>query len=195
MIRTCRLGSNALRFFVTQLQQTAYPGGGEMMKAMRWVVLAVGVFFSSALYAQSGHSMFVPANMEWKESPVTEGLQIAEDAELFIFNRDHTYAHISGVLYKSKVSGAITICAGCGFSSEKGTWNTSAPSAVLVRYRLAHSGIKTNRKPRWKREKWQLHDGASPLNAKRIQTSKVELVPFNSLGNPEIVAALLRDDK
>ena len=165
-----------------------------MMKANRWV-LVVGMFFSSALHAQLGQSIFIPANMEWKQSPVTEGLQIAEDAELFIFKRDHTYAHISGVLYKSKVSGAITICAGCGFSSEKGTWNTSAPSAVLVRYRLAHSDIKTSRKPQWKREKWQLDDGASPLNAQRIQTSKVELVRFDSVGNPEVVAALLRDDK
>jgi hypothetical protein len=166
-----------------------------MIKMMRRLALALGTLLITVLHAQSVHSMFVPANMEWKESPATEGIQIAEDAELFIFNRDHTFAHLSGVLYKSKVSGAITICAGCGFSSEKGSWNISAPSAVLVRYRLVHSDIKTDRNPQWKSEKWQLRDGVSPLNTKGVQTSKLTLVPFSSLGNPEVVAALLRDDK
>lgn len=165
------------------------------MKMARYLAVLIGLLLSNVLCAQSGRSIFVPVNMEWKESPVTEGLQVAENAELFIFNRDHTYAHISGVLNKSKVSGKIMICAGCGFSSEKGTWSASGPSAVIVRYRIAHSDIKTDQKPESKRETWQLRGGMSPLKARGVQTSKFELVPFNDLGNPEVLTALLHEGK
>ena len=166
-----------------------------MTKTIRCLALMFGVLFSSILHAQSISSIFIPVNMEWRESPVTEGLQVAEDAELFIFNSNHTYAHISGVFHKSGVNGKITICAGCGFSSEKGTWRASGTSTISIRYRTAHRDVKTSRKPEWRRETWHLDEGISPVEAKKIQTSKIDLVPFGDLGNPEVLKSLLREGK
>lgn len=165
-----------------------------MVKFISGVAVVLAVLGGPVLHAQSVQSIFIPANMEWKSSTVTDGLRVAENAELFIFNHDHFFAHISGVLYKSNVSGKITICVGCGFSSEKGSWSIVRSSVVLVHYRLAHSDIRTDRKPEWKQEKWQMRGGKSPLNAQAIQASKIDLVSFHALANPEVVAALLRDD-
>lgn len=146
------------------------------------------------LPAQTVRSMFIPANLVWKDSPVTEGLEVADDAEIFIFNRDHTYAYVSGVMYKDKRTGKISLCSGCGFSTDKGAWSTPAASQVRVRFRLTHSDIRRSGKRKWMLEKWVLQDAQSPLAAKGLQTPKESLVLFTSLSNPEVMAGMLRDD-
>jgi hypothetical protein len=138
--------------------------------------------------------MFIPANMEWKDSPVTEGLQVAEDAEIFIFDGDHTYSYVSGVFHRDKQTGAISLCAGCGFSTQKGTWRVSDGSQVLVRFRLAHSDIKTKGEHKWTTKRWALGNATSPLSAKKMSTLKETLVSFMALSNPAVLAAMLRDD-
>ena len=165
------------------------------MKRLTSLALVLGMFCGSALHAQSKQAMFIPANMVWKESPVTEGIQLAEDAELFIFYDDHSFAYLSGVLLKDEVTGAISICAACGFSSEKGSWRASSASTIAVRFRVAHSDIKWDRRPPWKRESWHLRGGTSPFSASGGKTLKVELVPFDALANPEVVVALLRENE
>ena len=166
-----------------------------MLKTLTYSCLALTCIFScGALSGQSTHSMFVPANMEWKDSPVTEGLQIAEDAEVFIFNSDHTYSYVSAVLHKDKQTRVISLCSGCGFSTQKGSWRISNNSQVRVRFHLAHTDIKTNEKRTWTVERWSLEKAVSPLHAEKLGTSKGFLVSFSTLNNPDVLAAMLRDD-
>jgi hypothetical protein len=146
------------------------------------------------LPAQSVRSLFIPANLEWKDSPVTAGLEVAENAEIFVFASDHKYAYVSGVMYRDKGTGKVSLCSGCGFSTDKGSWSTPAASQVEVRFHLTHSDIRTSGKRKWMRETWVIQDASSPLRAKGLQTSKEALVLFTSLSNPEVMAGMLRDD-
>jgi hypothetical protein len=157
--------------------------------------LSLAVVTSSASQPSSStRSIFIPATLEWKASPVTEGLEVAEDAEIFIFNSDGTYAYVSGVMHKDTRTGTISLCSGCGYSSKKGSWSSSAGDRVSVRFHLTHSDVRSNRKRPWTREEWVLQDSPSPLNAKGIQTSTERLVPFTSLANPQVLTGMLRDD-
>ncbi len=146
------------------------------------------------LPAQPVRSMFIPANLVWNDSPVTAGLEVAENAEIFVFAEDHKYVYVSGVMYRDKATGKVSLCSGCGFSTDKGSWSTPAASQVEVRFHLTHSDIRTNGKRKWIREKWVIQDASSPLKAKGLQTSKESLVLFTSLSNPEVLAGMLRDD-
>ena len=157
-------------------------------------VILTCILSCGGVFGQSTRAVYIPANMEWKDSPVTEGLQVAEDAEIFIFESDHTYSYVSGVFHRDKQTGAISLCSGCGFSTQKGSWRASTGSQVLVRFRLAHSGIKTNVEPKWTVELWSLGKAASPLSAKEMSTLKGTIVSFTALKNPGVLAGMLHDD-
>jgi hypothetical protein len=146
------------------------------------------------MFAQSKRAIFIPANVEWKDSPVTEGLQVAEDAEVFVFDGDHRYSYVSGVFHKDKRTGVISLCSGCGFSTQKGSWRVSTNSQLLLRFRLAHSGIKTTGERKWTVEHWSLDKASSPMSAKKINTLKGTIVSFTGLNNPSVLAGMLRDD-
>jgi hypothetical protein len=148
----------------------------------------------SMLSAQSVRSLFIPENLEWKDSPVAAGLEVAENAEIFVFASDHNYAYVSGVMYRDKGTGKVSLCSGCGFSTNKGSWSTPAASQVEVRFHLTHSDIRRSGKRKWMRERWDLEAASSPLKAKGLQTSKEPLVLFTSLSNPEVLAGMLHDD-
>ena len=166
-----------------------------MVKTIRFLCLILMCMFScSVVFGQPTRAMFIPANMEWKDSPATEGLQIAKDAEIFIFDGNHSYSYVSGVLHRDKQTGVISLCSGCGFSTRKGSWRASTSDQMQVRFRLAHSDIKTNRERKWTVEWWSLDKATSPLNTTKLSTSKGVLVPFVGLSNPDVLASMLRDD-
>jgi len=135
-------------------------------------------------------------NVEWQSPPVALHKTYVEgDGEILVFFHSGEFGYLSTALFKDRSSGTVSVCAGCSFSTKRGSWRLRGENLV-VSARWVHQDLRplpstSSATTDYTTTVWRITARAPDGSPEELQRGVRRYNLLGQIANPEVITSLL----
>jgi len=142
------------------------------------------------------HWVYVNENLSWESPPPDLGktYEYADNSELVVLYPNGEVVRFSCTLHRDRKTHRLSICEGCGFAIQKGTWMSNPDHSIGVKLRWVYRPLK---RPNGQQaepetdETWKVQSEDSRVGG-ALMTPSLRYLPVHSLANTKFLANAIR---
>jgi hypothetical protein len=143
------------------------------------------------------HWVYVNENLSWESPPPDLGkaYEYADNSELVVLYPSGEVVRFLCTLHRDRKTHRLSICEGCGFAMQKGTWTSNPDHSIGVKLRWVYRPLK---RPEGQQadpeisEIWKIQGQASDRVASVLEAPSIRYLPSPTLANMNFLANAIR---